>query len=305
MLNNQFRTNPLSNNLRERLHSLFQYADGEVKRIVHNNISSSFGGFVAPKLVICPSALWTCVFHLTSPLVIGQYPRIVDSAEAGHLPEEAARVADSRMYELIGDIVFSVINAVDIADIERAFNRPVSKFTDADLADLHYLICNPYVPFMIAAEDDGDTQLTIADVVDRAYDEASAIDIIAREDIVLRRGEVKKLCLKFRSSFDRNLCALILPRSGQGSKAGLSLVNTAGLIDADYRGEWIANVVMRDYDGLAQEELVVEKGKAVAQILVLPHASAQAITFCTDAALLDVSTRGEGGFGSSDNAKQK
>ena len=62
---------------------------------------------------------------------------------------------------------------------------------------------------------------------------------------------------------------------------------------------------MRDYDGLAQEELVVEKGKAVAQILVLPHASAQAITFCTDAALLDVSTRGEGGFGSSDNAKQK
>lgn len=304
MLNNQFRTNPLSNNLRERLHSLFQYADGEVKRIVRNSIGE-VNGSAAPELVICPSALWTCVFHLTSPWPASHHPRIVDSAEAGHLPEEAARVADSRVYELIGDIVFSVINAVDIADIERAFNRPVSKFTDADLADLHYLICNQYVPFMIAAEDDGDTQLTLADVVNRAYDEASAIDIIAREDIVLRRGEVKKLCLKFRSSFDRNLCALILPRSGQGSKAGLSLVNTAGLIDADYRGEWIANVVMRDYDGLQQEELVVEKGKAVAQILVLPHASAQAITFCTDAALLDVSTRGEGGFGSSDNAKQK
>lgn len=304
MLNNQFRTNPLSNNLRERLHSLFQYADGEVKRIVRNSIGE-VNGSAAPELVICPSALWTCVFHLTSPWPASHHPRIVDSAEAGHLPEEAARVADSRVYELIGDIVFSVINAVDIADIERAFNRPVSKFTDADLADLHYLICNQYVPFMIAAEDDGDTQLTVADVVNRAYDEASAIDIIAREDIVLRRGEVKKLCLKFRSSFDRNLCALILPRSGQGSKAGLSLVNTAGLIDADYRGEWIANVVMRDYDGLQQEELVVEKGKAVAQILVLPHASAQAITFCTDAALLDVSTRGEGGFGSSDNAKQK
>jgi len=304
MLNNQFRTNPLSSNLRERLHSLFQYADGEVKRIVRNSIGE-VNGSAAPELVICPSALWTCVFHLTSPWPASHHPRIVDSAEAGHLPEEAARVADSRVYELIGDIVFSVINAVDIADIERAFNRPVSKFTDADLADLHYLICNQYVPFMIAAEDDGDTQLTVADVVNRAYDEASAIDIIAREDIVLRRGEVKKLCLKFRSSFDRNLCALILPRSGQGSKAGLSLVNTAGLIDADYRGEWIANVVMRDYDGLAQEELVVEKGKAVAQILVLPHASAQAITFCTDAAMLDVSTRGEGGFGSSDNAKQK
>lgn len=304
MLNNQFRTNPLPTNLRERMHSLFQYADGEVKRIVRNRIGE-VNGSAAPKLVICPSALWTCVFHLTSPWPASHHPRIVDSAEAGHLPEEAARVADSRVYELIGDIVFSVINVVDIADIERAFNRPVSKFTDADLADLHYLICNQYVPFMIAAEDDGDTQLTVADVVDRAYDEASAIDIIAREDIVLRRGEVKKLCLKFRSSFDRNLCALILPRSGQGSKAGLSLVNTAGLIDADYRGEWIANVVMRDYDGLAQEELVVEKGKAVAQILVLPHASAQAITFCTDAAMLDVSTRGEGGFGSSDNAKQK
>ena len=304
MLNNQFRTNPLPTNLRERMHSLFQYADGEVKRIVRNRIGE-VNGSAAPKLVICPSALWTCVFHLTSPWPASHHPRIVDSAEAGHLPEEAARVADSRVYELIGDIVFSVINVVDIADIERAFNRPVSKFTDADLADLHYLICNQYVPFMIAAEDDGDTQLTVADVVDRAYDEASAIDIIAREDIVLRRGEVKKLCLKFRSSFDRNLCALILPRSGQGSKAGLSLVNTAGLIDADYRGEWIANVVMRDYDGLAQEELVIEKGKAVAQILVLPHASAQAIVFGTDASMLDASTRGEGGFGSSDNAKQK
>lgn len=301
MLNNQFRTNPLPHNLRERLHSLFQYADGEVKRVVRNGLIR-VADTATPELEICLQSFWTQVLHWK----VASLPQVILSGEAERpLSATLSRLADNIFIEETHQLSRAVITRADIADIERAFNRPMSKFTEADFDDLHYLIHNQYVPFMIAAEDDGDTQLTVADVVDRAYDEASAIDIIAREDIVLRRGEVKKLCLKFRSSFDRNLCALILPRSGQGSKAGLSLVNTAGLIDADYRGEWIANVVMRDYDGLQQEELVVEKGKAVAQILVLPHASAQAITFCTDAALLDVSTRGEGGFGSSDNAKQK
>lgn len=324
MLNNAFRSNPLPTNLRERLHSFlhcaeYHMADQLNERIntARQQVDKEYDGVLAAYTVNPRQLMTVCLAHFVNRKTDGvclQHRQIADLMEClndttGGEFKCVQNVLVVHLNAVLTSIqalfMESAFSVLDLFDIERAFGKPFSEFTDADLDDLYYLIHNQYVPFMIAAEDDGNTQLTVNEVVARAYDEASAIDIIARETIVLRRGEVKELRLKFRSSFDRTLCALILPRSGQGSKAGLSLVNTVGLIDADYRGEWIANVVMRDYDGLKQEELVVEQGKAVAQILVLPQASAQALAFYTDATVLDVSTRGDGGFGSSDVPAQK
>lgn len=323
MLNTAFRSNPLPTNLRERLHSFLNYAALHMAEQINERFNDT-----AEKMAKDYQGVRAAYTVNQRPLLAVMLANFINRHTDAvclhhrHVEDLMACITDStgefecsmsvlthhldaalsRVQSLFAEPLFSV---VDMFCIEQAFGKQFGDFTDADIDDLFYLINNQYVPFMIAAEDDGNTQLTVNEVVARAYDEASAIDIIARETIVLRRGEVKELRLKFRSSFDRTLCALILPRSGQGSKAGLSLVNTVGLIDADYRGEWIANVVMRDYDGLKQEELIVEQGKAVAQILVLPQASAQALAFYTDATVLDASTRGEGGFGSSDVAAQK
>lgn len=84
--------------------------------------------------------------------------------------------------------------------------------------------------------------------------------------------------------------ALILPRSGL-SLAGVRIANSPGLIDADYRGEIM--VALHNTQDVAY---VVEPFSRVAQLLVI---SLTAVTF-TEAEDLSESSRGAGGFGSTD-----
>lgn len=84
--------------------------------------------------------------------------------------------------------------------------------------------------------------------------------------------------------------ALILPRSGIGSKFGLELNNTCGVIDSDYRGEWKA--ALRTKDG---KPYAWEAGDRLLQFLVVPVANVQLEL----ADQLDTTARGAGGFGSS------
>lgn len=308
LLATQFRTNPLPSNLRERLKSLREFAEDYLNSTITDDVTNYFNAAreqgdarsVSPPLrifdvefmrLIAIALMRGTIADLTTPTVIGV-------AQGSPQLSDTIRTAMNRSFSgYMVDVICKSFTVLDASDIKAAFGKEFTHFTDGDFADLNYLIHNQYVPFMVCV-DDADADLEIADVLDRAYSEASAIDIVAREEITLHRGKVQQLCLKFRTSFDNSLCAVILPRSGHGSKAGFSLLNTVGLIDSDYRGEWIANVVMRDYDGLKQETLVIKKGQALAQILVLPHASAQALTRVTKDEL-DASERGEGGFGSS------
>jgi len=81
----------------------------------------------------------------------------------------------------------------------------------------------------------------------------------------------------------------VRPRSGLALKKGLTVLNTPGTIDADYRGE--IGVILVN---LSDEAAVIESGERVAQLVFAPVIKATFIESTT----LNASQRGEGGFGS-------
>ncbi|WP_300725577.1 dUTP diphosphatase [uncultured Bacteroides sp.] len=82
--------------------------------------------------------------------------------------------------------------------------------------------------------------------------------------------------------------AQIRPRSGLALKKGITLLNTPGTIDADYRGE--IGVIMVN---LSSEDFVVEDGERIAQMVIARYEKAE----WADVETLDETERGAGGFG--------
>ena len=83
--------------------------------------------------------------------------------------------------------------------------------------------------------------------------------------------------------------AQVRPRSGLAYKKGVTVLNSPGTIDADYRGE--IGVILIN---LSEEEFVIENGERVAQLVIAKHEQAQWI----EVENLDETDRGAGGFGS-------
>ncbi len=82
--------------------------------------------------------------------------------------------------------------------------------------------------------------------------------------------------------------AQVRPRSGLALKKGITVLNSPGTIDADYRGE--VGVLLIN---LSQEDFVVEDGERIAQMVIARHEQAELITVEG----LDETERGEGGYG--------
>lgn len=83
--------------------------------------------------------------------------------------------------------------------------------------------------------------------------------------------------------------AQVRPRSGLAAKKGITVLNTPGTIDADYRGE--IGVILVN---LSNEEFTVENGERIAQLVIAKHERADWI----EVEKLTETSRGEGGFGS-------
>jgi dUTP pyrophosphatase len=86
--------------------------------------------------------------------------------------------------------------------------------------------------------------------------------------------------------------AQIRPRSGLAIKKGLTLVNTPGTIDSDYRGELLVPVI-----NLSAEDQSIEDGDRIAQMILSRHETVSWLVV----EQLEASTRGEGGFGHTGN----
>jgi len=84
--------------------------------------------------------------------------------------------------------------------------------------------------------------------------------------------------------------AQIRPRSGLAIKKGVSLVNTPGTIDADYRGE--IKIILIN---LSRDTFVVEDGERIAQMVIARHEQAEWV----EVDVLNETGRGAGGFGHS------
>ena len=83
--------------------------------------------------------------------------------------------------------------------------------------------------------------------------------------------------------------AQVRPRSGLAYKKGITVLNSPGTIDADYRGE--IGVILVN---LSEEEFVIENAERVAQLVIAKHEQAQWV----EVENLEETDRGAGGFGS-------
>lgn len=83
--------------------------------------------------------------------------------------------------------------------------------------------------------------------------------------------------------------AQVRPRSGLAAKKGITVLNSPGTIDADYRGE--IGVILVN---LSNEDFVIENGERVAQLVIAKHERAEWV----EVSELSETSRGSGGFGS-------
>lgn len=119
---------------------------------------------------------------------------------------------------------------------------------------------------------------------------AAGLDLCAKESVSLGPMERKLVPTGLRVAIPDGFEGQIRPRSGLALRHGLTMVNTPGTIDSDYRGE--IGLIMIN---LGETVVKLEKGDRVAQLVICPVARAEV----REVAQLAVDTsRGEGGFGS-------
>lgn len=109
------------------------------------------------------------------------------------------------------------------------------------------------------------------------------------ENITIKSGERALIKTGFAMAMSRGYEAQVRPRSGLALKKGITVLNTPGTVDADYRGE--VGVILFNS---SNEDFVVERGMRIAQMIIAPCIQA-AVVEVED---LDDTTRGTGGFGS-------
>ena len=83
--------------------------------------------------------------------------------------------------------------------------------------------------------------------------------------------------------------AQVRPRSGLAAKKGITVLNSPGTVDADYRGE--IGVILVN---LSNEDFIIENGERIAQLIIAKHERAE----WNEVQELSQTSRGEGGFGS-------
>ena len=128
-----------------------------------------------------------------------------------------------------------------------------------------------------------------------ATEDSAGMDLLAAiaEPLTLAPLERKLIPTGIAIALPKGYEAQIRPRSGLALKHGISLVNSPGTIDADYRGE-IGVIVIN----LGQEPFTIEPAMRIAQMVIAPYAR----TTWEPCESLDESARGEGGFGSTGTA---
>lgn len=118
---------------------------------------------------------------------------------------------------------------------------------------------------------------------------SAGVDLRASEGCVIPPGGRALVPTGLRIALPEGYEAQVRPRSGLALRHGVTLPNSPGTIDADYRGE-IGVILMN----LGQEPFIVEPGDRIAQMVVAPVARVA----WSEAEALDATERGEGGFGS-------
>nr|WP_294724701.1 dUTP diphosphatase [Prevotella sp.] len=123
-----------------------------------------------------------------------------------------------------------------------------------------------------------------------ATTQSAGMDLRANidESIVLRPMERRLVPTGLFMALPVGYEAQIRPRSGLALKHGITVLNTPGTIDADYRGEIMVLLI-----NFSQNDFVINDGERIAQMVIAKHENAEFIEVET----LDDTERGTGGYG--------
>lgn len=125
---------------------------------------------------------------------------------------------------------------------------------------------------------------------------SAGMDLYANisEPITLKSLERRLISTGLFISLPEGYEAQVRPRSGLALKNGITVLNTPGTIDADYRGE-IGIILVN----LSTQEFTINDGDRIAQMVIAKHE----IAVWEEVEILDDTNRGKGGFGSSGVSK--
>ncbi len=123
-----------------------------------------------------------------------------------------------------------------------------------------------------------------------ATENSAGLDLVCVDDVVVIRPLERALvstgiAIELPEGYE----AQVRPRSGLALKKGVTVLNSPGTIDPDYRGE--IKVILIN---LSDKEVIIEKGERIAQMVISPIAKVEVL----ETAELSPTKRQEGGFGS-------
>ncbi|MGB1169934.1 MAG: dUTP diphosphatase [Flavobacteriaceae bacterium] len=120
---------------------------------------------------------------------------------------------------------------------------------------------------------------------------SAGMDIRANIDVSVTLKPLERVIIKtgLYMSLPRGLEAQVRPRSGLAAKKGITVLNSPGTIDADYRGE--IGVILIN---LSKEDFVINDGDRIAQLVIAKYEQIK----WKKVTVLDETERGDGGFGS-------
>ncbi|UVI39381.1 dUTP diphosphatase [Qipengyuania spongiae] len=118
---------------------------------------------------------------------------------------------------------------------------------------------------------------------------AAGMDVVAAEDVSVAPGKRHAVATGFALAIPAGFEIQVRPRSGLALKHGVTVPNTPGTIDSDYRGE--LKVILINH---GSETFAVRRGDRIAQLVLAPVVQAR----WNEVEELDATVRGAGGFGS-------
>lgn len=123
-----------------------------------------------------------------------------------------------------------------------------------------------------------------------ATSQSAGLDLRANIEspITLKPLERRLIPTGLRIALPEGYEAQVRPRSGLALKHGITVLNTPGTIDADYRGELMVLLV-----NLSNEDFVINAGERIAQMIITKYET----VVWEPVDLLDETERGEGGYG--------
>ncbi|ADE29925.1 dUTP diphosphatase [Rickettsia prowazekii] len=124
-----------------------------------------------------------------------------------------------------------------------------------------------------------------------ATEHSAGMDLVAanEQSITIKVGSIQLIPTGIAIALPESFEAQIRPRSGLAVKHGITVANSPGTIDADYRGEIKVLLI-----NLGNKDFIIEKGMRIAQMIIAKYER----VLWAETSILTETMRGRGGFGS-------